>query len=356
MGNQSLNKSANRNQCSVIRTRSVLNMMLIALSVFTFSCSPNNNGNDGVDTTPKTPPVPRVAAPAFSADSAYAYIKAQVDFGPRVPGSKEHTACAQYIQDKLKSFSLTVTVQKSPATLFNGTKVEMQNITGAYKPERTERVLLVAHWDTRLMADRDTGRVNEPIDGANDGGSGVGVLALGYRARYLTRRHRIWRKIGRWVGETIARVHRALWRIHQREIGQGHLTGVGHHISPCDRAAHQQLRPRAGRHIHPVRIFRHHHVRSKQAHPKAKTVVIVARIVYGKWHSHHTARQLPIRIPNIRNPIVAGNACGVGQSHGIGRQSILSGRDLNGIGCIGRQSNKIIFARSIGSRGRNHRS
>ena len=176
MGNQSLNKSANRNQCSVIRTRSVLNMMLIALSVFTFSCSPNNNGNDGVDTTPKTPPVPRVAAPAFNADSAYAYIKAQVDFGPRVPGSKEHAACAQYIQDKLKSFGLTVTVQKSPATLFNGTKVEMQNITGAYKPERTERVLLVAHWDTRLMADRDTGRVNEPIDGANDGGSGVGVL------------------------------------------------------------------------------------------------------------------------------------------------------------------------------------
>jgi glutaminyl-peptide cyclotransferase len=176
MGNKSVIKSVNRNHRSVNSILSILKPMLICFAVFMFSCSPNNNGGTDVDTANKVPPVPRVAAPAFNADSAYEYIRTQVAFGPRVPGSKEHAACAQYIQDKLKSFGLNVTVQKANATLFNGKTVEMQNITGAYKPERTERILLVAHWDTRLMADRDTARVNEPIDGANDGGSGVGVL------------------------------------------------------------------------------------------------------------------------------------------------------------------------------------
>ena len=36
--------------------------------------------------------------------------------------------------------------------------------------------MLCAHWDTRPFADQDSLRSNEPIDGANDGGSGVGVL------------------------------------------------------------------------------------------------------------------------------------------------------------------------------------
>ena len=32
---------------------------------------------------------------SFSADSAYSYVKRQVDFGPRVPGSDAHKACRE---------------------------------------------------------------------------------------------------------------------------------------------------------------------------------------------------------------------------------------------------------------------
>jgi glutaminyl-peptide cyclotransferase len=141
------------------------------------SCSPDDP-NDGKGDDPKvdTPKTPRVAGPVFNADSAYAFIEAQVAFGPRVPGTPEHDKCAEWIAGKMKSFGLAVEVQKAPATLYTGRMITMQNIMAQYKPERTTRILLVAHWDTRHIADRDTGRVNEPIDGANDGGSGVAVL------------------------------------------------------------------------------------------------------------------------------------------------------------------------------------
>lgn len=37
-----------------------------------------------------------VNVPQFDADSAYLYVKNQVDFGPRVPNTKEHVACGNY--------------------------------------------------------------------------------------------------------------------------------------------------------------------------------------------------------------------------------------------------------------------
>ena len=41
---------------------------------------------------------------------------------------------------------------------------------------KKNRVALFAHWDSRHIADHDTENQNSPILGANDGGSGVGVL------------------------------------------------------------------------------------------------------------------------------------------------------------------------------------
>src|SRR5256885_1704086 len=59
------------------------------------------------------PEVYHKKAPEFNADSAYAYVKAQVDFGPRVPNTKTHDACANYLISKLKSYSSTVHVQNN---------------------------------------------------------------------------------------------------------------------------------------------------------------------------------------------------------------------------------------------------
>ena len=126
----------------------------------------------GVSNPAKT----EVYAPAFDADSAYAYVAQQVAFGPRVPNTPEHAACALWLASELKRHGAEVTVQEGRARAFDGTILNMKNIVGTFHPESRDRILLFAHWDTRPFADKDTVRLREPIDGANDGASGVGVL------------------------------------------------------------------------------------------------------------------------------------------------------------------------------------
>lgn len=120
---------------------------------------------------PELPPVP-----LFNGDSAYAFVAKQVAFGPRVPGTAEHRACGDWLVEKLSAYSDTVIQQHAEVTIYNGQKVPMRNIIASWQPEKKERILLFAHWDTRPMADQDPERKTGSIDGANDGGSGVGVL------------------------------------------------------------------------------------------------------------------------------------------------------------------------------------
>jgi glutaminyl-peptide cyclotransferase len=115
-------------------------------------------------------------SPDFKADSAYAYVKAQVDFGPRVPNTKAHKACGEYLVAKLKQFGCEVISQDFVATKYDGTKMNARNIIGSINPNASKRILLAAHWDSRSVADKDTKDTKTAIDGANDGGSGVGVL------------------------------------------------------------------------------------------------------------------------------------------------------------------------------------
>ncbi len=116
--------------------------------------------------------------PVFNQDSAYIFVKEQVDFGPRVPNTEAHDKCAEYLSEKLKQFGAEVIVQEAELSAFDNTLLHAKNIIGQYKPEIKDRVLLFAHWDSRPFADHssDVSRQNEPILGANDGGSGVGVL------------------------------------------------------------------------------------------------------------------------------------------------------------------------------------
>ncbi|TLX77556.1 M28 family peptidase [Labilibacter sediminis] len=119
-----------------------------------------------------------VDVPVFDADSAYYFVKGQVDFGPRVPNSKPHELCAAYLADKLRGYGADVIVQEAQVRAFDNTLLNAKNIIGQYKPEVKNRVLLFAHWDSRPFADHceDVSRRNEAILGANDGASGVGVL------------------------------------------------------------------------------------------------------------------------------------------------------------------------------------
>ena len=141
------------------------------------SCGTEKPKLEESTTTEAETTMPRIPVPNFSADSAYAFIQKQVDFGPRIPGTKAHADCAAWLEEKLKSYLPEVIVQKGTASTFDQKKYEVKNIIGSFNPQIGKRVLLCAHWDTRPFADRDEGgNLNKKFDGANDGASGVGVL------------------------------------------------------------------------------------------------------------------------------------------------------------------------------------
>jgi glutaminyl-peptide cyclotransferase len=121
---------------------------------------------------------PEVVAPIFDGDSAFAKVAAQVKFGPRVPNSAGHDACGMWLVSELKRMGAQVTTQDFTLKAYDQTALRLQNIMASFQPEKTKRVLLCAHWDTRHIAEKDAdmSRRRKPILGANDGGSGVGVL------------------------------------------------------------------------------------------------------------------------------------------------------------------------------------
>ncbi|MCD8183132.1 MAG: M28 family peptidase [Bacteroides sp.] len=149
--------------------------LFLLLCVAIVACSnKNKTGMDSEDKESKT----IVNVPQFDADSAYQYVKAQVDFGPRVPNTAAHRACGDYLAQKLEQFGAKVYNQQADLMAYDGTLLKARNIIGAYKPETKKRIALFSHWDSRPWADADPDEKNHrtPILGANDGASGVGVL------------------------------------------------------------------------------------------------------------------------------------------------------------------------------------
>lgn len=140
-----------------------------------FSCGLNSSKTSATDEPEKKIDV---QAPPFNADSAYKYVQAQVDFGPRVPNTPAHVACGDYLAGQLEAYGAKVTNQYVDLPAFDGTLLKARNIIGSFKPESKKRIALFAHWDTRPWADNDPDKKNHktPVVGANDGASGVGVL------------------------------------------------------------------------------------------------------------------------------------------------------------------------------------
>ncbi len=153
-------------------------LLLLAGALYmTVALSCSGSKNRGSDTTTSTETV-QVIVPAFSADSAYQYVKQQVDFGPRVPNTPEHVACGDYLASELERHGAVVTNQYADLQAYTGTILKARNIIGSFQPENKKRVVLFAHWDSRPWACHDPNPAlrRTPILGANDGASGVGVL------------------------------------------------------------------------------------------------------------------------------------------------------------------------------------
>ena len=117
--------------------------------------------------------------PAFSADAAFEHIRTQVGFGPRVAGMPGHARQLQWMTEYLRARADTVELQPFTHThTVSGQQLQMTNVLARFNPQATERLLLLTHWDTRPTADYDADDQarNQPVPGANDGGSGTAVL------------------------------------------------------------------------------------------------------------------------------------------------------------------------------------
>lgn len=116
--------------------------------------------------------------PVFNADSAYLFLERQVLMGPRNPNSEGHQKTREYLLTKLRQYAGTRSVfaQNFTHVGYEADTLRLTNIIAAFNPKSSDRIMLCAHWDTRPRAEKDTQNPDQPILGADDGGSGVAVL------------------------------------------------------------------------------------------------------------------------------------------------------------------------------------
>ena len=119
-----------------------------------------------------------VKVPDFNADSAYSFVKKQLDFGPRVPMTKAHDDCALWLETKIKSYNANITIQNFKSRIYDGRILDGKNIIASFNQQAKNRVFLSSHWDSRPFADHDANPANKnkPVPAANDGASGTGIL------------------------------------------------------------------------------------------------------------------------------------------------------------------------------------
>ena len=114
----------------------------------------------------------------FNGQTAFTYIEQQMAFGPRVPNTPAHDRMGDWLAAQLRQRADTVIVQTFTQKTSKGVTLRLRNFFARFRPEATERVLFVAHWDTRPFAEKseNLGQQRMPVPGANDGASGVAVL------------------------------------------------------------------------------------------------------------------------------------------------------------------------------------
>lgn len=146
---------------------------LLAGLLLTVSCGSDKEKRRA---TSEAQPAINVEVPPFNADSAYHFVARQVAFGPRIPNTKSHEQAGHYFVETLKRYGAQITIQEFQQENFAGLTMNLKNIVASFNPDKTKRILLAAHWDTRPFSDKDKEKPSAPFPGANDGASGVGVL------------------------------------------------------------------------------------------------------------------------------------------------------------------------------------
>ena len=177
-------------------TRSVVGAAIVAAGVAaTPGCLPTAEPTS-LDPPKKTEfaedAVPKVIAAAdvkFDQERSLKYLNQLCDLGPRISGSEAMKKQQAIIEKHFKDLGATVTRQDFKARqLSRRAETDMVNLVISWNPDKTRRILICAHYDTRPIADQEENRRNwnKPFVSANDGASGVAMMMeLGHHMKGL---------------------------------------------------------------------------------------------------------------------------------------------------------------------------
>jgi glutaminyl-peptide cyclotransferase len=153
---------------SYVVLASICLIALLALAI-------NNNTTEAWQ-RPATSKLKQADIP-FGGDRAYQYLKDICAIGPRVSGTEGMARQQAYLKSHFEKLGGRVTLQefnaRHPQT---GQDVHLANLIVQWHPDRKDRVLLCAHYDTRPFPDQDPVDRRGQFVGANDGASGTALL------------------------------------------------------------------------------------------------------------------------------------------------------------------------------------
>src|SRR3989442_9281498 len=101
-----------------------------------------------------------------------------MQLGPRFRGTRGQERGGVFTLEPPAATADPVAIQSFTHVTRHGATLHLRNFFARFRPTATERVLLLAHWDTRPHADQSAnlGQQRLPVPGANDGASGVALL------------------------------------------------------------------------------------------------------------------------------------------------------------------------------------
>jgi glutaminyl-peptide cyclotransferase len=105
---------------------------------------------------------------SLSGEKAMEYVRAQVAFGPRPPGSPQLEKCRRYIEQQLRGFGYQIEDDAFLAQTPYG-PITMHNLIARKGSGERGVIALATHYDTKLMEGKN-------FVGANDAGSSTGLL------------------------------------------------------------------------------------------------------------------------------------------------------------------------------------
>ena len=170
---------------------------MFGVALLGLGCQPNMSAQDESKAPPKVGfaedrvPKPGDSKPgACDGDRAMKYLKQLCDLGPRISGSDGMKKQQELLDKHFDGLGGKVTRQEFTAKQpSQKAEVALVNMIVSWNPERKERIILCAHYDTRPLADQEANQKNwtKPFASANDGTSGVALMMeLAHHMKDLT--------------------------------------------------------------------------------------------------------------------------------------------------------------------------